>query len=90
MKTTVRVRVKVRGKNGGRDRLNYRWGERSRRRTGEIYAGHFADAKGTFALRTGEWQRLQDVPSFVFIGQVSVYVNACNRAEGWAWWGKGG
>jgi hypothetical protein len=33
VKTTVRVRG--RGKSGGTDRVNYEWGESSRRRTGE-------------------------------------------------------
>ena len=36
MKTTVRVIVGVRGTNGGRDRLDYRWGEISKRRRGEM------------------------------------------------------
>ncbi len=36
MKTTGRVIVRVRGKNGSRDRWDYRWGEISGRRTGEM------------------------------------------------------
>ena len=36
MKTTVRVIVRVRGTNGSRDRWNYRWGEISNRRRGEM------------------------------------------------------